>query len=404
LKIFLQSRHDARVNRFLLVFTFLWLRVITVYAEDERIWWPNVKVNGQPVRIAFDTGSDSPILLFSATAERLGLKVLPPDLSYHLKLGEVRESLTEVCSLDIGTTNLKTAVKVIEIPTYFHGLDGIFGWSLIRQNVLQIDAVKDTAEFIQEVPDDPDSTKFELLTNSDYLELVIQDKNGAKAIIFIDTGSPDGLKLTPSIWREWKETHTNQPTTLNAYYTPAMGLGLVVKEEAWAKKISLGPLTLTDVPITEADSADIALGSIPNGRYEATLGLAALKRLDSIIDGKHGIAYLRAKKTPPLPYEHNRLGAVFVPRDSQNDDLVAHVVDGSPAFEAGIRNDDVLLKIGKLDATKWRSDPNVLPLSRFWNSPAGTKLELTLKRGDKVFKTTAVLRNILPPDAPKKPN
>jgi C-terminal processing protease CtpA/Prc len=123
-----------------------------------------------------------------------------------------------------------------------------------------------------------------------------------------------------------------------------------------------------------------------------------------VVDGRQGIVYIRSKTTPPLPYWHNRLGAVFVPRDSQNDDLVAHVVDGDPAYEAEIRNDDVLLKIGELDVTKWRTDPNVLPLSRFWNSPAGTKLELTLKRGDRIFKAAAVLRNILPPDAPKNSN
>jgi hypothetical protein len=179
---------------------------------------------------------------------------------------------------------------------------------------------------------------------------------------------------------------------------------LVVKEEAWADKISLGPVVLTGVPVMEADVADITLGSLSDVQYEATLGLVALKRLDIIIDRKDDNVYVRPKKTPSIPYEHNRLGAVFVPHDSQSDDLLAHVVDGSPAYEAEIRNDDVLLKIGELDVTKWRTDPNVLPLSRFWCNPAGTKLDLTLKRGDKIFKTTAVLRNILPPDAPKNSN
>jgi hypothetical protein len=371
-------------------------------SEDERIWWPNVKVNGQPVRIIFDTGVDSPIVLFSATAERLGLKVLPPDLSYHLKPGEVRARFTEECSLDIGTTNLKTAVKVIEMPLYLRGIDGIFGWPLVMDNILKIDTETDTAESIQNAPGDPTWMKIGLLTNSDSLDLGILDKNGAKTVISIDTGSSDGVKLAPPIWRQWKAARTNQPITLNAYVT--LELGLVIKEESWAKKISLGPLTLTDVPVMETDSHDIALKSFPGMRYEATLGLAALKRLDIIIDGKHGIAYLRSKQTPPLPYQHNRLGAVFVPRDLQSNDLIAHVVAGTPAYEAGIRNDDVLLKIGELDATKWRTDPNVLPLSRFWSSPAGTKLELALKHGDKIFKTTAVLRNILPPDVPKNSN
>ena len=102
----------------------------------------------------------------------------------------------------------------------------------------------------------------------------------------------------------------------------------------------------------EAGSSDVALHSSPQTKYEATLGLAALKRLDIVIDGKHGIAYLRPKKTPPLPYQHNRLGADFIPQDSHNDDLIAHVANGSPAYEAGIRDGDILLKEGEKDVHK----------------------------------------------------
>ncbi len=352
--------------------------------------------------MAFDTGSDSPIVLFPATVEKLGLKVLPPDLSYRLKPGEVRARFTEECSLDIGTTHVKTSVKVIETPSYLqHGIDGIFGWPLVMDNILQIDAVKDAAEFLQDVPGDPAWMKFELLTNSDFLDLGMLAKNGTKIVVSIDTGSSDGVKLAPPIWRQWKAAHKHSPTTLSAYFTPA--LGLVIEEESWAKEISLGPLTLTDVPIMEADKADIDLGSFSDTRYEATFGLAALKRLDIVIDGKHGVAYLQFKKTPPLPYEHNRLGAVFVPHDLQSDDLIAHVIVGGPAYEAGIRDGDILLKEGERDVTNWR-DPNIKINTPFCEQPAGTKFELTLKRGDKVFTTTAVLRNILPPDAPKNAN
>jgi C-terminal processing protease CtpA/Prc len=58
------------------------------------------------------------------------------------------------------------------------------------------------------------------------------------------------------------------------------------------------------------------------------------------------------------------MGAVFTPPGLQGDDLVARVVDGSPAHEAGIRNADVLLRVGELDATKWRTDPAVNPFTR----------------------------------------
>jgi C-terminal processing protease CtpA/Prc len=103
-----------------------------------------------------------------------------------------------------------------------------------------------------------------------------------------------------------------------------------------------------------------------------------------------------------LPYKHNRLGAVFVPRDLQSDDLIAHVIVGSPAYEAGLQDGDILLKEDGRDVTNWRTGGT--PNTPFREQPAGTKLELTLKRGDKIFKTTAVLRNILPPDAPKNSN
>ena len=116
-----------------------------------------------------------------------------------------------------------------------------------------------------------------------------------------------------------------------------------------------------------------------------------------IIDGPAGAAYLKPKNTPPVLYDHNRLGAVFMPLEKNSTELVARVVRASPAYEAGIRNGDVLLKVGDLDVTKWRTDPKVLPLSRFWSMPSGMSLELLLKRGNEVYKTRPLLRHILGP-------
>jgi hypothetical protein len=374
-------------------------RALTARADDARIWWPDVKVNGQPVRIIFDTGSDTPVFLFTATAVRLGLKLLPPDLSYQLKPGEFRARFTEPCNLDIGTIHVQTTVKVADMPRFARSLDGVFGWPLVSGNVIEIDAIKGTAEPVEQVPADPTWSKFSLVTNLDVLDFEVTGKDGTRSVIGVDTGSPYGIKLAPAVWRQWKAAHTNLGTTLSAYFGPSVGF--VVQEESWAKKISLGPLTLTEVPVSETDSREIALRTPHEAQYRATLCFAALRRLEIIIDGKRGVAWLRPRRTPPLPYEHNRLGAVFVPTDLQSDDLIAHVAPGSPAGEAGIRDGDILLKVGAHDATRWRTvgeRPN-LPFSE---QPAGTKLELTLKRGGEVLTTNAVLRNVLPPDPPKR--
>jgi hypothetical protein len=368
---------------------------ITADAADERIFI-DAKINGKPVRFAFDTGFELPYGLFSSDAEKLGLKITPSD--YKPSLGKIAIGTTELCDLDFGITNFRAALGVIEIPTYVRkSMVGWIGWSALNQNIFSLDAAKQEIIFLTDLPEELTAwTKVRVKTNSQ-LTLEIPGAGGINAVV-VDTGKDRGIAIHPKKWQEWKAAHANQPATIDASYMS--GAGLVVKEESFAQEFSLGQLTLTDVPIMEANQAELVIDE----QFTASLGLAALKRLDIIIDGKHGIAYLRPKMTPPLPYEHNRLGAVFVPRNLQSNDLVAHVVDGSPAHKAGIRNDDILLTIGELDATKWRTDPAVLPLSRFWNSPAGTKLELTLKRGDKIFKTTSVLRNILPPDSAKNSN
>ncbi len=397
LKIFLRSRHDACVNRFLLGIILLFICVFGVRAEDERIFI-DAKINGKPVQFAFDTGTGPPVVLFSTAARRLGLKVTPPN--YQPGPGKAVAGTTELCDLDLGITKARTSLYVVDEPTYLNAIssaDGVLGWQLLKNNVFILDAVKHKLKLCKVPKDATAWTTFRLLTNLDVLGFEVPDQKGAKTTVFIDTGSADGVSLNPQMWREWKVTHTNQPITINAYYNPV--IGVVVEEEAWTHDIAFGPLVLTDVPVMQADSNEVALDTSRQTQYEASLGLTALKRLDIIIDGKHGIAYLRSKKTPPLPYEHNRLGANFVPATSQSDELVAKVADGSPAQEAGIQNGDVLLKLDELDVSI--SDINIL--RKFW-MPPGTKVNFTLKRGDRIFKTTAVLRNILPPDAPKRLN
>lgn len=376
----------------------LFVCAFSLCAEVESLWWDDATINGKPVQFVLDTGTGPPVVLFSTAARRLGLKITPPE--YQPDAGQTAAGTTELCDLDLGINKARTSLYVIEMPAYLNTVssaDGVLGWQLIKNNVFMLDAVKHSLKLCKVPKDATAWTRLRLQTNLDVLGFEVSNQKGAKAIILIDTGSPDGVRLNPQIWREWKATHTNQPITINAYYAPT--IGAVAEDEAWTHEIALGSLNLTDVPVMEADSTDVALGTSMQWQYEATLGLAALKRLDIIIDGKHGIAYLRPKKTRPLPYEHNRLGANFVPATSQSNELVAKVAAGSPAQEAGIQNGDVLMKLDELDV----SLSNLNILRKFW-MPPGTKIIFTLKRDGKIFKTTAELRNILPPDPPKNSN
>jgi hypothetical protein len=367
-----------------LIIILTYLCLITANAYDERIW-VEAKINDKPVRFAFDTGTDTPVVLFSTAAQRLGLKVTPAD--YKPAPDRVAAGRTELCNMQVGVSDFKTSLAVINVPTYFlnGNIDGVLGWPACKHNIILADFVSHKITFSKKVPHESLAwMKFRINTNKNDLVLESFSNKNDKLSIGVDSGSPYGVEINSKEWHDWKLAHTNQPMTLAAYYTPSMGL--IVREESWADKISLGTLTLTNIPVMEADSTNMTSPPALQPNYEATLGFAALKRLDIVIDGKHGITYLMPKRTPSLPYNHNRLGAVFVPRDLQDNDtttLVAHVVTNSPAYEAGIRNGDILLN-QEANGT--------------FEQPAGTEVHFKLSRDDKVFKATAILRNILPPD------
>jgi predicted metalloprotease with PDZ domain len=119
--------------------------------------------------------------------------------------------------------------------------------------------------------------------------------------------------------------------------------------------------------------------------------------LECLIDGKGGVAYVRAKKTSPPPYSHNRIGAVFVPSEAPGSgELVAHVLTDSPAYAAGVRDGDKLLKIDGHDLTKWNTDPDLNDLINFQDSER-SRISCTLSRGDKTVELVIVPRRILGP-------
>jgi hypothetical protein len=261
--------------------------------------------------------------------------------------------------------------------------DGILGWQLFQWYVLKVDAEKSKVTILPGVPEEV--TKWTCLrVQSDFgtLDLAIPGRDKTLRIR-IDTGSSAGVKIPALAWSQWKAGHPAAPKTLNCYLG-SVG-PQVVSEEAWADEFPIGAMVLTGVPVMEARSTELPSGS----DYLATLGLAAIKRSELVVDGVNGMAYLRPRKTPPLLYEHNCLGAVFIPAIPGGQELFAHVADGSPAYQAGIRNGDRLVAI---DASKW---PHMLETPLFWTPTNGVKLRFTLTRKGEAFSVTAELHQIL---------
>jgi len=287
-------------------------------AEENRIWLDG-KINGHPVRLILDTGTfDS--FLYPEAARMAGVKVYPPLAATSTKDFSVRLGTTEPFDLTILNRTSRTTFGTYDIGSTGMRVPGhgAYGWKHLKTNTFLIDAEALSIKLLDRVPDEATNWTKLAITAADTLTFEVP---GEFWPIAVDTGSPSGVSLRPQQWREWKAANTNGPVTLEFSGMPSGGLS--VRQEAWARELLIGNLRLTEIPIRQPTPREVAAG-------EVVFGLAALARVDFIVDGGAGWVYLRPKRTPPRPYDHSRLGAVFAPRHSQAEEVVAHVVEEAP--------------------------------------------------------------------------
>ena len=370
----------------------LWVGVVRA---DQGRFWMDGEINGHPVRFSFDTGAETSAI-YPAAGKRLGLEVDEPVLDLPPVGGQIYVGWTKVTELKLKDTPVvKTTLAILphDLEPYDNQYDGLIGWPQFSKNVWLIEAATLTAKGTRQVPEDALGwNRFKVLTNYNVLALEIPESGTNKLLIVIDTGMSGGVTLSPERWRLWKAAHPRNPKSLTAYNM--LSAGNFLKEESWAENLAIGSLVLTDVPVMEAGKDQVVAKSTA---YAATIGMGALKRLELVVDGKQNFAYVRPKQTPSPPYQHNRLGAVFLPKRPEEQLLSANVEPGSPADKAGIRDGDILLKVDEHDVSNLSTDTFLLPLILTWDRPAGTRFVLTLMRGSRTFKTKVVLQEILKP-------
>jgi hypothetical protein len=367
-----------------------------IAAANERVWL-EAQINGKAAQLCFDTGANFNALSPRAL-KKFGLKFVPADTSQvpaptDLVPGVFRPGDTEECTLYIEGLQGRTTFLVFDGPMSHSDFDGLIGWYSLSQTILRIDG---SAHKVVLLPDLPNAviqwSRFQAATNMGVLDLKIPDPGGKDRVLCIDTGSDNGFALPASRWLGWKQEHPQRPMTLETFFSPIDGF--CIEEQSWADEISVGSLLITDLPVSSSGPGNASrLGS----QYEGTLGLAAIKRLEMIVDGKRNTIYLRARKGRSPPYSYNRLGAAFGPTLTHTNQGVARVIQGSPAYEAGVRDGDVLLQVDDVVVKTWSAD-----WANRFSKPAGTKLTLTLEREGRTFKTTATLRDILHPSSSSK--
>jgi hypothetical protein len=262
---------------------------------DTRVIFPTASVNGHPVRMALDTGSSSTVL-FASRAKRLGLKYA---------------ELPEPTQVMINEQTFTAPIPVFRFPWMYRlafivmkgfKADGLVGWPEVRDNILVFDADRRTVRAVDQLPPETAGWLKLKVVPARWLLLEIPLADGKKAIMEVDSGSPYGVDLPPGQWKQWKAAHPKSRVT--SHVGGVLSFGIHVVHAAWADEIKFGPLTLTDVAVDTMPAGQGAFiqRQSPSTKEVYSIGMYALRRMDLIVDGKNGFAYLHPRPPPGPPY------------------------------------------------------------------------------------------------------
>jgi tetratricopeptide (TPR) repeat protein len=267
-----------------------------------RIVFKDATVNGVPERLTLDTGS-AYMVIYGDSSKRAGMEIfLQPPPTVDQRFESMTLALAKPADVNLGGVDNSVQPLVGNLARFSlmvdakgERLDGLISWPEVRDNILVFDGPEHKVQSVDTLPIDPKAgwSKFPIGPNNQ-LTLMTAFANGQVGTILVDTGSYIGVALPMDQWKKWRAAHPNAPSGSLEYLTPGQ-IGVQSVEEAWADEITIGGLTLTDVPVHPADPVE---SNNFGNTYAGTLGLYALARLEFVVDGKDGVVYARPRPKP----------------------------------------------------------------------------------------------------------
>lgn len=347
------------------------LLAASVFASEDRLIL-HAKMDGKDVRFAFDTGAPNSLTISKETAKRLLLNTR-------------QEEGKTIATFELEITGDKwdkaQALVIDLLP--FADIDGFIGWPALRGNIWQVRWQDMSLLPVRSIPEEAVSWQV-LKLNSQASIAAAFIHGGKQGLIYFDTGSPDGIALSESRWHSLVKDKPYLPMTLKTGFMPAAG-GFFVTELCWFDKFKIDSLLFSHVMIEKS--------AYKWPQLEAVFGLEALKHFEIVFDLKDNNIYMKQRPYSPVNLNYNRLGASFPPTSLESDKLVGYILENTPAYRAGLRTGDVLLRVDNIDMTQWRINPSILK-REFWTAEAGTKYELEIERNGKKHVFTVVLEEI----------
>jgi PDZ domain-containing protein len=271
-------------------------------------------------------------------------------------------------------------------------MEGILGYEVLGQFVVEFDYAGNALRF-----HDPDTFQappgaavvpFTLYDTKPYVETVVElpDGRSLPAKMIVDTGSRAALSLaTPFVDKHQVLEAVGK--TLDA----PLGFGVGGRTQQLLgriKALRLGDLRI-EAPVTslargtKGADADIDVGG--------NIGGDLLRRFTAYFDYKRGRMLLVKNAAFGTPFEYDMSGMLLQSADLQFKRIVvAEVVPGSPAAEAGVKAGDEVQAVDGTAAERTALEPLRIRL----RAP-GVKVTFKLLRGGKPVEVTLTTRRLI---------
>jgi hypothetical protein len=281
---------------------------------------------------------------------------------------------------------------VLPIPPLFvnsrngrEALAGVLGYGFFRRLIVGIDYASARVSLapLRSCGAAPPAHTARLLLDEGRLPQVEATLDGVTGLWTIDTGNMGASSMTTAM-----AERLGIPADAGAYYVHNGGIGGTIQERA----LRLQRFTLAGLHVNESEFhiSGQRKGALSSLHLAGNLGYTQLRHFGLRFD--YECRRLSLTATPVTPTDDDdRIGLVWNIRNEQQAEVL-HVVPGSPAARAGIREKDVLVELngkpaGVRETYRW---------SAVSSAAAGTQVQLVMQRGDERYGAAITLQEFIP--------
>ncbi len=356
-----------------------------------------------PLRFIVDTGAEHIILFQKEIADLMGLE-------YGKRINLVGSDLEQqvyayICrSVPLSLPKTPTVLRDIIVleEDFLHleeltgeSIHGIIGSRFFRGLTLQIDYKKehltlhDGSSFMLKDKDKYIEVPIRIDKHKPYLDGKIAQASGEliDLNLLVDTGSALPFLL-------FLNTHPSLQIP-DHYVRGNLGKGLGGDIEGYlgkVDKLQFGPDFEFSSLITSFQNLNPNLDPEVYRHRNGLIGNPILERFELVLDFVHSTMYLKPGKNYDKEFEYDKSGLViYAFGNDLSNYYIKDVIEGSPAYNAGIRKGDMIKKIGIWPAGFY----SLGGILRKLKSKKNRKIKMVLERNSVRYKTSFRLKDYL---------